>query len=109
MNIVVIILTVLMHLVLTGLAFLILKTTIKSDPAKLTKRIFAVMGLRFILPLAFYAVCLFVWKDSGSFDKSDLKMFTVFYLILYLLFLVIDTAYFYFTLKNLDKNNKEEK
>ena len=108
MNIAVIIITVLMHLILTGMAFFILKTVMKSNPSVVLKSIFAIMGVRFVFPLAFYAACLFGWKDYG-WQLGEIKTFTILYLALYLLFLAIDTVYFYFTLKNSDKNNKEEK
>ncbi len=108
MNVTVTIITVLMHLMLTGMAFFILKTVMKSNPAGVMKAIFSVMGVRFIFPLAFYAACLFGWKEYGL-ELGEIKVFTIFYLILYIVFLAIDTVYFYFTLKNSDKNNKEEK
>ncbi len=108
MNVAVIIITVLMHLMLTGMAFFILKTVMKSNPAGVMKAIFSVMGVRFVFPLAFYAACLFGWKEYGL-ELGEIKVFTIFYLILYIVFLAIDTVYFYFTLKNSDKNNKEEK
>ncbi len=107
MNVAVIIITVIMHLLLTGMAFFVLKTVMKSNPSGVMKAIFAVMGIRFVFPLAFYAACLFGWKEFG-YETEDLKSFTILYLVLYLLFLAIDTLYFYFTLKNSDKN-KEEK
>ena len=100
-----VVLTVLMHLLLTGFAFFVVKTVIKSDPQKLTKVLFVFMGLRFLFPLAFYAAWLFGKYDSGT-DAGELKTFTIFFLICYLLFLAIDTIYLYCTLKQLDNNKK---
>ena len=107
MNVTAIIITIVMHLVLTGFSFYLFKTVIKLNPEKLTKLFFLIMGIRFVFPLAFYAAFLWGMSNSGN-SADDLKIFTIFYLLIYMLFLAIDTAYFYCTLKQLDnKNNKE--
>lgn len=99
-----VIITLVLHTVLTFGGIKIWKTAEKTNPAALAKIFFVSMAVRLVMSVGMFLVALMLLKD----DVGAIKMFTVFFVILYFLLLIFDTVYFYCSSKIMDNKNKKE-
>ncbi len=83
--------TLLLHAVLTGGAIMVWRTIKKSSPELMPKVFFATTLVRMIASLGVFAVSLYVING----DKDTMKLFTLIFLVVYMLLLIFDTAYYY--------------
>ena len=97
-----IIITLVLHAVLTLGSIKVWKTVEKTNPASLAKVFFVSMAVRLIVSVAIFAISLMLMKD----DVDAIKRFTILFVIIYFLLLAFDTIYFYCSLKML--NNKKK-
>ncbi len=94
--------TLLLQLLLTAGAIAIWNMVRRSTPQALPKVFFITSLVRLLASIVFFAVALYVI----SADKDGLKLFTAIFIITYLLLLVFDTMYFYFSSKAIDNRHK---
>ncbi|MBQ0085613.1 MAG: hypothetical protein KBS65_05165 [Prevotella sp.] len=99
-----VIITLALHAVLTLGGIKIWKTVEKTKPSALAKVFFISMAARLVMSVGMFLVALMLLKE----DIDAIKMFTVFFVILYFLLLIFDTVYFYCSLKIMDNKNKKE-
>ncbi|MCQ2128948.1 MAG: hypothetical protein MJZ08_05910 [Bacteroidaceae bacterium] len=97
-----IIITLVLHAVLTLGSIKVWKTVEKTNPVSLAKVFFVSMAVRLIVSVAIFAISLMLMKD----DVDAIKLFTILFVIIYFLLLAFDTIYFYCSLKML--NNKKK-
>ena len=67
------------------------RSAMKNNPAQLPKVFFAITTVRLVISVAFFALALWLIHS----DLGQVKIFTLFFLVVYMLLLVFDTAYFY--------------
>ncbi len=92
----------LFQVLLTAGAIAIWNMVKRESPQALPKVFFLTTLVRLLASTAFFAVALYVI----SADKDGLKLFTAIFIITYLLLLVFDTMYFYFSSKAIDNTHK---
>lgn len=92
----------LLQLLLTTGTIAIWNMVRRNSPQALPKVFFLTTLVRLIASTAFFAAALYVI----SADKDGLKLFTAIFIITYLLLLVFDTMYFYFSSKAIDNTHK---
>jgi uncharacterized membrane protein len=85
------IITLALHAIIAIGAISAWKKVAQTAPATLPRLFFAISILRLLASVALFAVCLFLIHE----DRDLLKQFTVMFLAIYLVMLVIDTTYFY--------------
>lgn len=78
------------------------KATMKNNPAQLPKVFFAITTVRLIFSVAFFALALWLIHS----DLEQVKIFTLFFLVVYILLLIFDTAYFYSSSQKINKRNE---
>lgn len=100
MTTLVIIIMVIVQAFLTVGAVVLWNTTKKNSPEQLPRLFFVVSGARLLISLIAYAAGLYLVHE----DLTQVKIFTVVTLLLYMLLLVFDTAFFYFSSNTLNKN-----
>ncbi len=98
-----IILTVLIHAIITGGTILVWNSIKKSNPAVLPKVFFASTAVRLVGCVIVFACAMLLIHD----DMHTVKVFTAVFLAAYFLMLIIDTAYFYCSSQQLNKNNNQ--
>ena len=94
-----IILTVAYQTVITAGSITVWKSVMKNNPAQLPKVFFAITIVRLVFSVAFFALALWLMHT----DVGQVKLFTVFFLVVYMLLLVFDTAYFYCSSQKINK------
>ena len=97
MTTILIILSVLLHTVLTGGAIMVWRTVSKTAQEQLPKVFFATMAARLLSTVLLFAAAAFLLRN----DRTELITFAVIYIILYIIMLILDTAYFYCSSKQL--------
>ena len=85
------IVTLLLHAILTGGSIAIWNTVRKSTPEYLPKVFFATMAIRLLTSLGVFAAALLLIHN----DREQVIFFTVIFIVIYLLLLIFDTMYFY--------------
>lgn len=98
-----IIITLVLHAVLTLGSIKVWKTIEKTNPTSLAKVFFVSMAVRLVVSVVIFAVSLWLMKD----DVDSIKMFTILFVIIYFLLLAFDTIYFYCSLKTINNKKKE--
>ena len=99
-----IIITLVLHAVLTLGGIKVWKTAERTNPTALAKVFFVSTAVRLVASAGLFLIALMLIKD----DAGMVKMFTIFFVILYFLLLIFDTVYFYRSLKTMDNRNKNE-
>lgn len=99
MTTVLIVMTIVLHFMLTAGTVLVWQTIKKSTPEALPKIFFLSMGVRLFASVILFAVGVFLIKD----DTDAIKLFAVIFIAAYLLMLLFDTAYFYCSSQLLNK------
>ncbi len=92
----------LLQVLLTAGAIAIWNMVRSHTPQALPKVFFITSFVRLLASIVFFAVALYVI----SADRDALKIFTAVFAITYLLLLVFDTMYFYFSSKTIDNTHK---
>lgn len=100
MTTIVIIIMVIVQVFLTVGALTLWNTTKKNSPQQLPKLFFVVSAARLLVSLIAFAAGLYLIHE----DLTQVKIFTVVTLLLYMLLLVFDTAFFYFSSNTQNKN-----
>ncbi len=83
--------TLLLHAVLTGGSIMVWRTLKASAPELLPKAFFVTAIVRMVASLGVFAVAVYIIHE----DRETLKQFTLIFLTVYMLLLVFDTVYFY--------------
>lgn len=78
------------------------KAAMKNNPAQLPKVFFAITTVRLVISVTFFALALWLIHS----DLGQVKIFTLFFLVVYMLLLVFDTAYFYCSSQKINKRNE---
>lgn len=99
MTTVLIVLTIVLHIMLTAGTVLVWQTVKKTSPEALVKVFFLSMGVRLLASVILFAVGAYLIKD----DTEAIKLFAVIFIAAYLLMLLFDTAYFYCSSQLLNK------
>lgn len=85
------IITLALHAAIAYGAITAWRKVAQTAPQTLPKLFFVISTLRLLASVALFAICIFVIHE----DREMLKQFTVMFLAIYLVMLVIDTTYFY--------------
>lgn len=96
-----IIVTLLYQTILTVGSVLVWRSVMKNNAAQLPKVFFAITTMRLVASVAFFALALWLIHTQ----VEEVKLFTIFFLVLYMLLLGFDTAYFYCSSQKI--NNKK--
>lgn len=78
------------------------KSVMKNNPVQLPKVFFAITTIRLVVSVAFFALALWLIHS----DVGQVKIFTLFFLVVYMLLLIFDTAYFYCSSQKINKRNE---
>lgn len=96
---VLIVLTIVLHCILTTGTVLVWMSAKKSAPEMLPKIFFLSMGVRLFASIILFAVGVYLLRG----DMEPMKLFTVVFIAAYLLMLLFDTAFFYWSSQQLNK------
>ena len=97
MLITLLVVTVLLHALLTSGSIMVWNTVKKTSPEQLPRVFFATMAIRMIAALGVFAAALFLIHN----DMEQVKFFTIIFIVIYLLLLIFDTMYFYCSSKKI--------
>lgn len=98
------IITLALHAAIAFGAITAWKKMAQTAPETLPKLFFVISILRLLASVALFAVCLFIIHE----DRDMLKQFTVMFLAVYLVMLMIDTTYFYKATKRMGEKRKNK-
>ena len=93
---VLIIATIVLQAVLTGGSLAIWNNVRKSAPQVLTKTFFVIMMIRLFASMVVFALAVYLMHDNAS----DVKLYAIVFIVLYIALLVFDTLYFLHTIKS---------
>jgi len=96
---VLIIITLLYQVIFTAGSVLVWKSVKNNNPAQLPKVFFATTAIRLFTSVVVFALALWLIHT----DIGQVKIFTAFFLVVYMLLLIFDTAYFYCSSQQIKK------
>jgi len=96
---VLIIITLLYQVVFTAGSIMVWRTVKNNNPEQLPKVFFATTAIRLFTSVVVFALAMWLIHS----DMEHVKIFTVFFLAVYMLLLVFDTAYFYCSSQKIKK------
>lgn len=91
----------LFQILLTVGFIMVWKSVMNNNQEQLPRVFFAITTVRIVFSVAIYAVVLWIIRTNVEM----VKIFTLIYIVLYMLLLGFDTAYFYCSLQKI--NNKK--
>lgn len=92
--------TLVYQAVLTAGSVMVWKSVKKNNPAQLPKVFFAATAVRLFISVVVFAFSVWLIHE----DLTEIKIFTVVFLLVYMLLLLFDTAYFYCSSQQLNSN-----